>query len=207
MNKSTETIQEDEQNKSVISESNSESGTSSKQDTSVNSKTEKLPTEHKKRRAKASYCPKCNHELKRYNDEKHKNEEIIDYKQVKNRCHLKRPVTMNELESLVDDIYYSNNIVPYFEKDTEQYHNNKSTFPSNNIYERPLSSPIADWTPYEFAVFESTISVIGKDFHTIASLLPFKTTAQVIDLFYYWKHTNHYKIWKKNYDPEVIIKP
>lgn len=42
----------------------------------------------------------------------------------------------------------------------------------------------------------------GKDFYAISKELEGrKTTKQIIDFYYLWKKTTHYKKWKKTYIP------
>jgi len=58
---------------------------------------------------------------------------------------------------------------------------------------------IERWSPYEISIFESTIALYGKDFHTIQKALKTKNTKEIIEFYYIWKKTRHYKIWKRQY--------
>jgi len=57
------------------------------------------------------------------------------------------------------------------------------------------------WSPYEVAVFEAAIVQYGKEFSDIQKEIQSKTTKEVIDFYYMWKKTSHYKKWKKSYIP------
>ncbi|KAJ1428241.1 hypothetical protein B484DRAFT_449989 [Ochromonadaceae sp. CCMP2298] len=58
---------------------------------------------------------------------------------------------------------------------------------------------VEKWSPYEVAVFEAAITLNGKNFHAIQKYVKTKTTKEVIEFYYDWKKTSHYKEWKKNY--------
>ena len=58
---------------------------------------------------------------------------------------------------------------------------------------------IERWSPYEISIFESTIALYGKDFHTIQKSVKTKNTKEIIEFYYIWKKTRHYKIWKRQY--------
>jgi len=61
---------------------------------------------------------------------------------------------------------------------------------------------IEKWSPYEIALFEGSMLHYGKDFHTISRQIRTKTTQEVIDFYYIWKKTAHYKKWKQQYVPD-----
>lgn len=65
----------------------------------------------------------------------------------------------------------------------------------------PLRRPtvIEKWSPYEISLFEAGIGHYGKDFFQIHKLIQTKSTKEVIDFYYLWKKTSHYKVWKKQY--------
>lgn len=67
----------------------------------------------------------------------------------------------------------------------------------------PLRRPsvIEKWSPYEIAVFEAALSVEGKHFHKVQKHVKTKNTKEVIEFYYIWKKTAHYKVWKKQYIP------
>ena len=59
-----------------------------------------------------------------------------------------------------------------------------------------------DWSPYQIALFEAGIAQYGKDFYAIAKEFENgKSTKDIIDFYYLWKKTAHYKKWKKTYLP------
>jgi hypothetical protein len=55
------------------------------------------------------------------------------------------------------------------------------------------------WTPYEVALFESGVCLIGKDFQSIAEMIPGKTHQDVMEFFYQWKKSKNYARWKALY--------
>lgn len=55
------------------------------------------------------------------------------------------------------------------------------------------------WSPVEVTLFESCITLYGKKFHEIAKHIDSKTTKEIIEFYYFWKKTSHYKEWKKIY--------
>jgi hypothetical protein len=79
---------------------------------------------------------------------------------------------------------------------------------------------IEQWSPYEVAIFEASISEYGKEFTKIANEINTctyhhqlysqshlqavgavhkKSVQDVIDFYYVWKQTSHYKKWKQTY--------
>ncbi|CEP00482.1 hypothetical protein PBRA_001536 [Plasmodiophora brassicae] len=52
------------------------------------------------------------------------------------------------------------------------------------------------WSPIQLAIFESGLCTLGKDFHAIAKLIENKTTRDVVNLYYHWKQSAHYHMWK-----------
>ena len=67
----------------------------------------------------------------------------------------------------------------------------------------PIRRPsvLDHWSAQDIAVFEAAICVHGKKFDTIKSLLPHKTTKEVVDFYYVWKHTSHKPTWKRTFRP------
>ncbi len=55
-------------------------------------------------------------------------------------------------------------------------------------------SVIDRWSPYEVAIFESAICLVGKNFSQIANVIKTKTTGDCVEFYYIWK-VRHY-IWK-----------
>jgi len=69
---------------------------------------------------------------------------------------------------------------------------------SSPVIRRP-SSVIEKWSPYEVATFEASMFLTGKKFDKIQKNIPTKTTKEIIEFYYIWKKTSHYKEWKKQY--------
>ena len=71
----------------------------------------------------------------------------------------------------------------------------------------PLRRPsiIEKWSPYEIAMFEAALLHHGKDFHAVSKVVETKSTKEVIDFYYIWKKTSHYKKWKKQYVPNAEL--
>jgi len=67
----------------------------------------------------------------------------------------------------------------------------------------PLRRPtvIEKWTPYEIAVFEASLALCGKQFHDVQKIVKTKNTKEIIEFYYVWKKTSHYKVWKRQYIP------
>ena len=56
---------------------------------------------------------------------------------------------------------------------------------------------VADkWSPYEIALFESALSLVGKHFSHVAHVIKTKSAAECIEFYYVWKKTAHYTAWK-----------
>ena len=60
---------------------------------------------------------------------------------------------------------------------------------------------IEKWSPYEIALFEAALLHHGKEFHLVSEIVETKTTKEVIDFYYIWKKTSHYKKWKDQFVP------
>lgn len=69
----------------------------------------------------------------------------------------------------------------------------------------PLRRPtvVERWSPYEIAIFEGAMAQYGKDFYHIHKFIKTKSTQEIIDFYYVWKKTSHYRLWKKTYIPEI----
>jgi hypothetical protein len=65
----------------------------------------------------------------------------------------------------------------------------------------PLRRPtvVEKWSPYEIAVFEAALAVVGKEFHQVQKFVKTKSTKDIIEFYYIWKKTAHYKVWKRQY--------
>lgn len=51
------------------------------------------------------------------------------------------------------------------------------------------------------SVFEGAITLLGKNFHEIQKLVRTKSTREVVEFYYVWKMTSHYKQWKASFEP------
>jgi hypothetical protein len=51
------------------------------------------------------------------------------------------------------------------------------------------------WSPYEVAVFETSLCTFGKQFKKIERLLDEKSYSEVTQFYYKWKQTSHYHAW------------
>jgi len=51
----------------------------------------------------------------------------------------------------------------------------------------------------EIAIFEGSMLHYGKEFREISSQIGTKSTREVIDFYYIWKKTDHYKKWKETF--------
>lgn len=74
-----------------------------------------------------------------------------------------------------------------------------------------LTAPVREpsvldkWSPYEIALFESSICLVGKLFHQIAANIKTKTTGEVIEFYYVWKKSKNYAAWKATYRHLVLL--
>ena len=70
----------------------------------------------------------------------------------------------------------------------------------------PLRRPsvVEKWSPYEISVFEASLGLCGKNFNQVQKFVKTKNTKEIIEFYYVWKKTEHYKVWKKQYiTPEM----
>jgi hypothetical protein len=69
----------------------------------------------------------------------------------------------------------------------------------------PLRRPtvIEKWSPYEIATFEAAITLHGKQFHVIQKWVKTKCTKEIVEFYYIWKKTSHYRRWKGQYEEEI----
>jgi hypothetical protein len=58
---------------------------------------------------------------------------------------------------------------------------------------------IERWSPYEIALFEGALLHHGKEFHLVSRVIGSKSTKEVIDFYYMWKKTKHYRKWKDRF--------
>ncbi|ORM42000.1 uncharacterized protein BXIN_1043 [Babesia sp. Xinjiang] len=54
------------------------------------------------------------------------------------------------------------------------------------------------WGPKEIVLFELGMFKHGKEFYEIQRTIPTKTVQEIVDMYYLWKKTNRYKLWKAN---------
>ena len=120
---------------------------------------------------------------------------------------------LEDYVNLVGDMMYPKLVYPAY-----GYDSNKSRFPFERITTlgyllNPVRRPtVAEkWSPYEIAVFEASLTLFGKNFHQVAKFIKTKSTKDVIEFYYMWKKTGHYKQWKKvcdlpdwRDDPDVL---
>jgi hypothetical protein len=66
------------------------------------------------------------------------------------------------------------------------------------------SSVVERWSPLEVALFEASLAEYGKEFHKVQREIKTKTTNEIVDFYYVWKTTPHYKLWKKQYVPPYL---
>jgi hypothetical protein len=88
---------------------------------------------------------------------------------------------------------------------------------------RPVSV-FEKWNPFEIAVFEGALTLYGKNFHQVQKLVcslsaiktmfsyspelffatqvQTKTVKEIIEFYYEWKKSKHYKEWKQTYVPD-----
>lgn len=57
------------------------------------------------------------------------------------------------------------------------------------------------WSPLEIALFEASLARYGKEFHSIQEEIRTKSTKEIVEFYYIWKKTSHYKKWKKEFVP------
>lgn len=67
----------------------------------------------------------------------------------------------------------------------------------------PLRRPsVMDrWAPYEVALFEAGICLVGKDFVSLDQIIPTKSAQEIMEFFYAWKKTKNYNRWKQTFRP------
>eukprot|EP00347_Sterkiella_histriomuscorum_P020303 403338323 len=70
----------------------------------------------------------------------------------------------------------------------------------------PLRSdhPFELWAPKEVALFEACICRYGKNFDKFIPFIKSKSEKEVIDFYFAWKKTEHYKTWKNKQDKRKV---
>lgn len=111
----------------------------------------------------------------------------------------------------------TNHLGPYGYSDNQQGKGSGSkgsaSYPLEHIsslgfLKSPLRRPtvIETWSPYEISLFEAGMGHFGKDFFQIHKVVQSKSTKEVIDFYYVWKKTSHYKVWKASYvNPAEVV--
>lgn len=92
------------------------------------------------------------------------------------------------------------------------YDSGKREYPLDGIsvlayLKSPLRRPtvVEKWSPYEVAVFEGALLHHGKEFHLVSRAIGSKSTKEVVDFYYVWKKTDHYKKWKDLFVPDGLL--
>ncbi|KAL7431821.1 hypothetical protein ACHAXM_002826, partial [Skeletonema potamos] len=69
----------------------------------------------------------------------------------------------------------------------------------------PLRRPtvIEKWAPIEIATFESALALHGKHFHMVQKWVKTKNTKEIIEFYYIWKKSSHYRRWKSSFCEEM----
>ena len=57
------------------------------------------------------------------------------------------------------------------------------------------------WTAEDIALFEASLCIYGKDFSKAKDIILTKTLAQIVQFYYLFKMTDHYKVWKRRNIP------
>lgn len=65
-----------------------------------------------------------------------------------------------------------------------------------------IRTPLAieKWSPLELSLFETSMSLYGKQFNLVSKSVKTKTVREVIELYYLWKKSDHYKSWKRGFE-------
>ncbi|CAD8121541.1 unnamed protein product [Paramecium sonneborni] len=58
--------------------------------------------------------------------------------------------------------------------------------------------PFETWTTKEIAIFECGLCRYGKQYEFLSHLIKTKNAQDIIQFYYFWKFTSHYKLWKIN---------
>ena len=67
----------------------------------------------------------------------------------------------------------------------------------------PLRVPsvLDRWSPIEVARFEGALCLYGKNFALVQRAVQTKNHKEIVEFFYDWKQSAHYKVWKRDYVP------
>ena len=101
-------------------------------------------------------------------------------------------------------------ILPTIQLGPYGYDASSGLFPTERItalglLTSPVRRPtvVERWNPYEICVFEASMALYGKDFHEVARTVGTKSCKEVVEFYYIWKKTEHYKVWKREYTPHL----
>lgn len=101
-------------------------------------------------------------------------------------------------------------ILPTIQLGPYGYDASSGLFPTERItalglLTSPVRRPtvVERWNPYEICVFEASMALYGKDFHEVARTVGTKSCKEVVEFYYVWKKTDHYKVWKREYTPHL----
>lgn len=101
-------------------------------------------------------------------------------------------------------------ILPTIQLGPYGYDASSGLFPTERItalglLTSPVRRPtvVERWNPYEICVFEASMALFGKDFHEVARTVGTKSCKEVVEFYYVWKKTEHYKVWKREYTPHL----
>ncbi|BAM39421.1 metastasis-associated protein MTA2 [Theileria orientalis strain Shintoku] len=61
------------------------------------------------------------------------------------------------------------------------------------------------WGPKELVLFELALFKYGKEFHEIQKDIPTKSVKEIVDMYYLWKKTSRYKLWKANRENKKCV--
>ena len=108
---------------------------------------------------------------------------------------------MEDYVNLVGDLMYPNITIGPYGYDPSENRFPLDKVPTLGYLLNPLRRPTVFelWNPREVALFEAAITLYGKKFHLIQKSVKTKNVKEIIEFYYDWKKTNHYRQWKKNF--------
>ncbi|GMH79631.1 hypothetical protein TrST_g7888 [Triparma strigata] len=87
------------------------------------------------------------------------------------------------------------------------YNYKQGAFPIERIsslalMQTKIRTPLAieKWSPIELSLFETSMSLYGKQFNLVSKAVKTKSVREVIELYYLWKKSDHYKSWKRGFE-------
>mmetsp|Transcript_52650 Transcript_52650/g.58871 ORF Transcript_52650/g.58871 Transcript_52650/m.58871 type:complete len:310 (+) Transcript_52650:155-1084(+) len=140
-------------------------------------------------------------EVKDKTQEPNKNDSNLDPKSVNSQVRWRVHQMAEDYVNFVGKIMYpATQFQPY------GYNAQQREYPIEKVsmigfLKSPLRRPsiLERWSPYEIAIFEGSMLHYGKEFREISSQIGTKSTREVIDFYYIWKKTDHYKKWKETF--------